>query len=55
MSQLRGNEPILGLNKTFLNRWEVKKNPIQILSEYESIKRNQGEMVQDYCIHFLFA
>jgi hypothetical protein len=37
---------------SFLDRWEVKKNPLQILSEYESIRRNQGETVQDYCTHF---
>jgi hypothetical protein len=37
---------------SFLDRWEVKKNPLQILSEYENIKRNQGETVQDYCIRF---
>jgi hypothetical protein len=30
---------------SFLDRWEVKKNPLQILSKYENIKRNQGEMV----------
>jgi hypothetical protein len=33
---------------TFLDIWEVKTNPLQILSEYENIKRNQGETVQDY-------
>jgi hypothetical protein len=38
--------------RIFLDRWEVKKNPLQILSEYESIKRNQGETVQDYCTRF---
>jgi hypothetical protein len=38
--------------RIFLDRWEVKKNPLQILSEYENIRRNQGEMVQDYCTHF---
>jgi hypothetical protein len=38
--------------RSFLDRWEVKNNPLQILSEYESIKRNQGETVQDYCTHF---
>jgi hypothetical protein len=36
----------------FLDRWEVKKNPLQILSEYENIRRNQGETVQDYCTRF---
>jgi hypothetical protein len=38
--------------RSFLDRWEVKKNPLQILSEYENIRRNQGETVQDYCTHF---
>lgn len=28
------------LHKLFINKWEVKKNPLQILSEYEKIKRN---------------
>jgi hypothetical protein len=36
--------------RNFLDKWEVKKNPLQILSEYENIRRNQGEIVQDYCI-----
>jgi hypothetical protein len=38
--------------RSFLDRWEVKKNPLQILSEYENIRRNQGETVQDYCTRF---
>jgi hypothetical protein len=38
--------------RSFLDRWEVKKNPVQILSEYENIRRNQGEKVQDYCTRF---
>jgi hypothetical protein len=38
--------------EVFLDRWEVKKNPLQILSEYENIRRNQGETVQDYCTRF---
>jgi len=40
------------LHRQFLDRWEVKKNPLQILSEYENIKRNVGESVQDYCVRF---
>jgi hypothetical protein len=43
---------IVGFHRTFLDRWEVKKNPLQILSEYENIRRNQGETVQDYCTRF---
>ena len=30
----------------------MKKNPLQILGEYEKIKRNAGESVQEYCIRF---
>jgi hypothetical protein len=40
------------LQRSFLDRWGVKKSPLQILSEYENIKRNQGESVQDYCTRF---
>jgi len=40
------------LQRKFLNQWEVKKNPLQILVEYEKIKRNAGESVQDYCVRF---
>jgi len=36
---------IVAFHKKILERWEVKKNPLQILSEYENIKRNQGEIV----------
>jgi hypothetical protein len=36
----------------FLDIWEVKKNPLHIFLEYENIRRNQGEIVQDYCTHF---
>jgi hypothetical protein len=43
---------LVDFQRSFLDRWEVKRNPLQILSEYESIKRNQGEMVQDYCTCF---
>ena len=43
---------LANLERQFLDRWEVKKNPLQILSEYENIKRNVGESVQDYCIIF---
>ena len=33
------------LHRQFLDCWEVKKNPLQILSEYENINRNAGESV----------
>ena len=40
------------LYQTFINKWEIKKNPLQILSEYTKLKRNFGESVQDYCTRF---
>jgi hypothetical protein len=43
---------LTAFQRNFLDRWEVKKNPLQILSEYKNIRRNQGETVQDYCTRF---
>jgi hypothetical protein len=43
---------LAAFQRSFLDRWGVKKDPIQILSEYENIKRSQGESVQDYCTRF---
>lgn len=40
------------LYKTFLNRWEKKKDPLHILSEYDTIKRGPQEVVLDYCARF---
>lgn len=40
------------LQRQFLDRWEIKKNPLQILHEYEHINQNVGESVQDYCTRF---
>ena len=39
-------------HQQFLNRWEKKKNPLQILSEYENIRRGPNETVQGYCTRF---
>jgi len=38
---------LVELQRQFLNRREVKNNPLQILAEHEQIKRNAGESVQD--------
>jgi hypothetical protein len=43
---------ITAFHQSFLNRWEVEKKPLHILSEYENIKRAPGESVQDYCTRF---
>jgi hypothetical protein len=43
---------LVAFQRSFIDIWEVNKNPLQILSEYENIRRNQGETVQDYCTRF---
>ena len=35
-----------------MDKWEIKKNPLQILSEYNNLKRNLGESVHDYSTRF---
>lgn len=40
------------LYHTFLNKWEKKKYPLHILSEYDTIKRGPQETVLDYCPRF---
>jgi len=40
------------LYQTFINRWEKKKYPLHILSEYDTIKRGPQEAVLDYCARF---
>ena len=45
------NDP-QALYHTFLNRWEKKKDPLHILSEYEGLKRGTQETVQDYYTRF---
>jgi len=40
------------LYQSFLNRWEKKKYPLHILSEYDTIKRGPQETVLDYCARF---
>ena len=36
----------------FLNKWEKKKNPLQILFEFDAMKRAPNESVQDYCTRY---
>ena len=43
---------IPSLYQTFINKWEIKKNPLHVLSEYNNIKRNIRGSVQDYCTRF---
>ena len=40
------------LYQVFLNRWEKKKDPLHILTEYDNLKRGPRETLQDYCVRF---
>jgi len=40
------------LYQTFITRWEKKKDPLHILSEYNTIKRGPQETVLEYCARF---
>jgi len=43
---------LVAFHRLFIDRWERKKNPLQILSEYENIRRAPNESIQDYCTRF---
>lgn len=38
--------------RLFIDRWENKKDPLQILLEYENIRRRPNETIQCYCTIF---
>ena len=40
------------LYRTFLNRWENNKDPLQILSDFGKLRRGPKETVQDYVTRF---
>lgn len=39
-------------HQTFLAKWEIKKNTLQLLNEYKIIKRKPNETVEEYCEQF---
>jgi len=39
-------------NELFLPRWRENKNPLQILEEYNTLKRNPNETVKEFTIRF---
>lgn len=43
---------LANFQRLFIDSWERKNNPLQILSEYENIRRRPNEIVQDYCTRF---
>lgn len=50
--QVRSINTLQELQTLFLDRWEMKKDLLQITSEYTNIKHNPSESVQDYIIRF---
>ena len=40
------------LYQTFVDKWETRANPCQLLAKYMSLKRNVGESVHDYTTRF---
>jgi hypothetical protein len=39
--------------RSFLNKWGDKKNPLQLLTQYNNMKKAPEEMVQEFSAHFL--
>ena len=48
----RSINDLKAFHQTFLNKWEVKENPLQVLSDYKNLHRNTRESVQAYCTRF---
>jgi hypothetical protein len=38
---------------SFLNKWGDKKNPLQLLTQYNNMKKAPKETVQEFLAHFL--
>lgn len=43
---------LIAFHRLFIDRWERKKNLLQILSKYDNIRRAPDELVQDYYTRF---
>jgi hypothetical protein len=39
--------------RSFLNKWGDKKNPLQLLTQYNNMRKTPKEMVQEFSAHFL--
>jgi hypothetical protein len=42
-----------GFEIVFLRKWEDKKNPLQLLTQYNSLKRDPTEIVQEFSTRFM--
>jgi hypothetical protein len=43
----------VAFKRSFLNKWGDKKNPLQLLTQYNNMKKELEEMVQEFSYHFL--
>ncbi len=43
----------LPFEREFLEKWEDKKNPLQLLTQYNNLKTNQVEIVEEFSTRFL--
>ena len=41
------------LENAFLKKWEDKKNPLQLLTQYNSLKRDPAETIQEFSARFM--
>ena len=39
--------------QTFLRKWSDKKNPLQLLTQYNNLKRSHTEIVQEFFVRFM--
>lgn len=39
----------------FLRQWEDKKNPLQLLTQYNNLKRSSTKIVQEFSMRFMKA
>lgn len=42
----------IAFHQTLLARWEIKKNPLQLLNGYKRLKKKTNETVEEYCEWF---
>jgi hypothetical protein len=43
----------IGFEQVFLRKWEDKKNPLQLLTHFNSLKRDYAEAVQEFSTRFM--
>jgi hypothetical protein len=46
-------QDVVTFQTSFITRWGDKKNPLQLLTQYNNMKRASQEMVQEFSAHFM--